>query len=488
MGRAVFGIDFGTTNTRIVFYNGRELIPIPAKKGKEVYNIPSVVGYVRGKPVAFGHEALKRKDVKLVKSIKWRLTENQRIDVDGGRVETIQVVADFFKFLQDVVRKSDIPGVPNLTKISLSVPVKYSENDRQNLCKACEMAGIEVGSIFYEPVAALYSDDTSYEKPGVKAVFDWGGGTLDTAVVNFDSEYAKVKSVNGIERGGDDFDRIILEKALSHFESEIIETSKLPKSLIEERIEDFRQDTDLLRLAENAKIKLSDSDEITLSRVGLLSDSLSYPFTRNMFELWIEADIENAIKCLKECISESGFKSFDHLVISGGTCNIPEVQVRLKHEFRLDRVSSPQGDDAGMGTAKGTALLAAHGGEPVFAKDIGIRMDEGTDEENFYPLYEKNRLVNVNNKQISSLIFTDATEGQSKVYMKICDRDSKWDKRGRAMDIVPIPIDKEKTSFRIKYWIDEYLVMKVEILGIPLIKDSKERFIPDIPLAFKIPK
>ena len=56
--RTAFGIDFGTTNTRIAYCARQQLrmVPIRDQRG-ESYGLPTTLAYLEGNPVAYGYEA-----------------------------------------------------------------------------------------------------------------------------------------------------------------------------------------------------------------------------------------------------------------------------------------------------------------------------------------------------------------------------------------------------------------------------------------------
>ncbi len=57
--RTAFGIDFGTTNTRIAYCELCQtlgMVPIRDQRG-ESYGLPTTLAYLEGNPVAYGYEA-----------------------------------------------------------------------------------------------------------------------------------------------------------------------------------------------------------------------------------------------------------------------------------------------------------------------------------------------------------------------------------------------------------------------------------------------
>ena len=503
---SAFGVDFGTTNTRIVFHDRRQPIAIPVddQHGRRVYNIPSIVGYSGGQPVAFGHEALGRNDIKVARSIKWLLARDELLEVDGEFLEPTQVVADFFRYLQQVVRKASeqIPHLRDnpdgyLERLSITVPVNFPFPARQALCRACEMAGIDVQAIFLEPVAALYSNPEMYRNPGDLAAFDWGGGTLDIATVRYRDNMAEVLSVRGMEWGGDDLDKLILSRVLDGFVENLRASSPTPShELLDSLRQAWLQQDALISLSELAKIRLSESGNTMLTRARLLGQhSLNCLVARTELEEWFQPKVDEALRLLEECLDSASSLNLRRLLISGGTCNIPLVQLRLKQQFGTDRIEMPRHietqlsrvDDTGMGTAVGAAMLTVHGGQPVFAQDIGIRLDEGTEDESFYTLYPRERPIEFGKPHLPSRMVAQLSPGQTQVALKICTRQNSINKQGSVFEIIPVPVNAQHLSFRVKCTVDKSLVLRIDYLDVPLPRESRQSYILDVPMIFRMP-
>ena len=482
-----FGIDFGTTNTRIAFHNGGKTTLVPVRDQRGIsYNIPSVVGYRRGKATTFGHDALTDRDATLCRSIKWLLAQDYPIEIDGRLFEPVEVVSEFFKYLRKVVREAELTK-RDLTCATFSVPVNFSLDARKALCDACERAGIEVELIFHEPVSALYSDAMFRQDAGYFVVFDWGGGTLDIAVGKIDGEYVHILGRNGLKRGGDDFDTIVIEKAFSDFERK----SGTPSNIIDKV---KQQKSTVLKLeAEKAKIQLSRSFVADIIKEDLIPNfDMDYRFDRKNFEDWIRADIEEAMVCLKQGIDLTGIplQAIRRLIYSGGTCNIPAVQQRLVEELGIDRVESakPIGvtDDVGMGTAVGNALLTVHGARPVFAKEVGILLANHNNPTNQYlrSIFTKNSHLKVNEPVRRSFNVVDGR--REYITLQIYEKDAN---SVQIKGMIEVPIDRRENDVNVTFSVDSYLVLKVEGAGrrFPIKGDRSECLVLDILLAFKIP-
>jgi molecular chaperone DnaK len=491
-----YGIDFGTTNTRVAYFNGEEIriLPFEDEKGSTVYHIPSIVGYKNGEATAFGYEALRKNDLSICKSIKWLLDKDDPVDIGGFILEPAQVAFDFFAFLKEAIEKLGFPE-EYLSNTSLTIPVNFTYAARERLIYALKKAGIGIQHVFHEPIAALYCDARSRQMPGTSAVFDWGGGTLDIAVVRLNESWAQVLAFDGLKVGGDDFDRLIIEKALADF------ALKYPGLPVTSQQILTARGTELKLIAEKAKKSLSTSKEKNITRADLLpSYTLDFLVKREDFEAWTESYINQAIACLEGVIYNAGITNpvLTHLLVSGGTCHIPAIQTRIKQEFGVSRVvstlrASGKGEaerDIANATAMGAALLCAFGGQPVFTRDIGIRMADATSEEDlFYPVYRTGEVIEFDKTLRESFFITDPGMGVARLL--ICDRlGGNLRQRGGSLKrIITVPVDKNESHLEVIFSIDRGLVLNIKASGRIARCSDKEGSckITDLAVGFKIP-
>ena len=501
MPETAFGIDFGTTNTRVAYFDGTKpiMVPVEDRGGRRFYEIPSVVGYLNGEPISFGHDAIDNDAVTSVKSIKWQLDRENPIDLGKGYwVESLNVAEAFFRYLRDVVKNSELQE-RNLSRASITVPVNFPYRSRENLCKACENAGIEVAHIFQEPVAALYCQIARGAHSSTAAVFYWGGGTLDVATVQVGQGWAQVKVQDGLRVGGDNFDRIIGLRALMQFLADYPDIRRSP----EELLEDPQRGPKILQLAENVKRRLGERYvDHYLWGDFLPNRNIMCDVRREDFEAWIEQDIERGIACLKRAIRRTGVPDsmVNPILLSGGTCHIPLIQQRLLQEFGPTHIrrnlpfAEDEKDynpvqDISNATAIGAALLAVFGAEPVFSSDLGIRTaDATTSEDGFYPVFRKGSALEFGKKH-ERFFVSNPSMGVARVL--ICDRlDPDLQPQGLLRRIVPIPIDRKESWIDVYFELTRHLGLKVYGSGEirPCEREETETFIHDLNLGFKIPE
>jgi actin-like ATPase involved in cell morphogenesis len=495
--QSVFGIDFGTTNTRVAHYDGKTMHMVPIYDDRGIsYSIPTQVNYEDGRPAAFGYSALQRRQGALPpQSIKWLLDRDDPVEVDGRPMDPVQMAADYFTHLRQAVGEA-IPSTP-MDRAAISIPVEFPPRARINLLRACERAGIEVTHFFFEPVAALYCDLFVHPTSGVAAVFDWGGGSLDIATIKIQDGIAWTRQVEGWHRGGEYFDEMICGQAVEAF---LRSHPELPHTaddiLFTVRGRRLRQ------LAEQVKIDVSRGRHGSMEYVALVGGAdLDYTLTPGEFEEWIDQSVGEAVNRLKRAIRETGISPglLARLFLSGGTCNIPAIQERLARQIAGERIvtsiaippplrSDPGGmDDIGNATALGAALLAVHGTRPVFAGDVGVRLAHAWDDHDaFFPIFRAGERVTFAPRK-ERFFVSDAASGVARLL--VCDRpDTAAKPQGRLLRIIPVPIDPNESWLEVEFSVDRHLVLRVVASGsIARAEHAESVWIPDLNLGFEMP-
>ncbi len=240
-----FGLDFGTSNTSLAVWDGTrsEVLPIDPiagvsmptvlyvrRDGSSVVGRPAIESYLtdnreRGpitrefvplgvkltssnpfqKPV----EAMILTDVsspgRLFQALKTFLGDelDVRTNVFGEARGLEELIAIVLATVRD--RARELAGeAPQ--EITIGRPVEYvggaaaQTRAVTRMREAAALAGFRTVRFVYEPVAAAHSADVAR---GVSLVFDFGGGTLDLAVVRRDADGLRILATAGRDIGGD---------------------------------------------------------------------------------------------------------------------------------------------------------------------------------------------------------------------------------------------------------------------------------------------
>ena len=261
----IIGMDFGTTNSGMAHYDGKELrlIPFGATEGEWAINrtalyltndqsvsigraaIDQYMAHNLGRPSKIersliGYVDLVLPDMPLIHEEVYA----ERDVLAPGRLfisfKTMlasaayrgTLVGGFFYGLEDIVavylrvaklRAERFLG-QEVTGVVLGRPVHFSLNENEDklaqgrLIEAAFRAGYAEVYLEYEPVAAALQYATTVNRPQRVLIFDFGGGTLDVTAVQIGGGRRHVLSTGGIPIAGDVFDqRIVRAKMAQRF-------------------------------------------------------------------------------------------------------------------------------------------------------------------------------------------------------------------------------------------------------------------------------
>lgn len=205
------GIDFGTTNCtvgRLRKEGGRSIHPL----------IPSVIAWHNGH-LKFGRDAQDilrsaATNVHPVRDLKLMLGTDRKLVFGQTVVDPEDVAAELLRHLVGAVAAGETVDLA-----VIGTPVQISLEHRQSLRRAAAKAGIPEVRFIYEPTAALIGAQR-FDPPdrgGLVLVVDWGGGTLDIAVIRSDGERFEELAVGGdvADLGGTRLDEEICRLVLA---------------------------------------------------------------------------------------------------------------------------------------------------------------------------------------------------------------------------------------------------------------------------------
>jgi hypothetical chaperone protein len=259
-----FGIDFGTTNSSIAFFDGKELHRPQLDPGSDnPLVLPSLVYINRQQQPAVGTAAARQYvQNETGRRAQWEKRRVGEIDVVAAGVSYVQTVhalvdvgaqGRLLQYIKTVLRDPGYDGtqvfdrfytVDELiamilrplkdsaerqlqsacTNVVLGRPVKFSsdsevtERAQEILYKAARLAGFEDIRFELEPIGALFFYHRSSPKRELALIFDFGGGTLDLSLAEVGGTMPpKIIATLGVLVGGDDLDRRLMQLLLKYF-------------------------------------------------------------------------------------------------------------------------------------------------------------------------------------------------------------------------------------------------------------------------------
>ena len=417
------GIDFGTSNSGVAVYDGQRVRLLPVDPKNVIPEVIKTVLYItRDYRTSIGQEAVEhyyRDNVNRQRRFVKQWTGE--IDVYGADMHYVQDVFVYvdelqpgrlLQYLKTALRKENYEGTQiferyytvgdlaraylsllkrraedvlgeSIEAVTLGRPVKFSESPEQDhkaqeiLQQAAQEAGFKEVDFELEPIAAALDYEQTLTKPQNIVIFDFGGGTLDIAVMRLgDPSKRQVFASGGVDIAGSDFDRAIIEKRmLSHFgfghvryHPEILEMihaipdwmalpylgTPVNKNILEKAIHAGTAPIQLKALqgliyndlaftfynrVEAGKIALSD-DGATIISLEDKDIALWELYTRHQFETDIDHYLVDVEKVLLETITKSGLEpgAIDAVVKTGGSSNIPLFTEMLARIFGAEKV------------------------------------------------------------------------------------------------------------------------------------------------------
>lgn len=420
-----FGIDFGTTNSAVVAIQSIEGKQVGESRRigeDERHPLPSFVAINKNTgEVKTGLDAKRTisgsDGYQVFSSIKTVIDEDRSWDIAGKTWTQIDIAAELFKALKRNV-KEKTGGVMDIKDAVVAVPVGFSPKKKNNIRRAAKEAGITVQMFISEPTSAYCSRLDHMKKYKNVAVFDWGGGTLDVAVLRIENDVINELATAGMMLAGNDIDRKIAEKIC------LMVARKTGQDFsFDDLTPEFK--LRLLALCEQAKCNLADEDVASISiakldKYGRALEKIDYDF----FALLIENEMEQAIDCLLKALSDAGMnrESIDYIICEGGSSRLRPLQTKLLEYFDRDKLVFPR--TAMWDIGAGAAEIAFRPGCYTLNKPVGIIQSNNR----FYPLLKIGQRVPTEEKHIkfgivestdeARFVLTDGEDADTQTFME----------------------------------------------------------------------
>lgn len=373
----ILGIDLGTTySTAALVIDGRFHYALDSRGDA---CIPSVVHFPKSGPVLVGHEAERMRasdPVNTISGIKRVIARH--VDSPAARVldaasafklkgaagREVSVVTRSGEYTASQVASLIVRHLKEraehrfgraLSKCFVTVPVAAGTDVREAMVRIGRMAGLEVLRVLSEPVAGALARGLAgagaTDKPTL--VYDFGGGTLDTTVVQRVGDRISVRSAGGDDcLGGNDLDLAFARwVAAAIWGMAAIDVTK--DVLLFDRIQ---------RQCELVKRALSSTPEARF----FVPDALGTPGQRRNLDVMVKREhlvepwrelVSRSLTVAAQTVVDAGLHARDlgGVMLIGGTTFVPQVRAAVAKTLPapLDVEADPQ-----TAVARGAALLA----------------------------------------------------------------------------------------------------------------------------------
>jgi molecular chaperone DnaK len=228
------GIDFGTSNTVVAMWDEGQQEGLPLhvpdygryfqQSDEQVSVIPSLIHYTADRRRWVGSQVLQHKLYHSERTFRWmkRYISNRspvKMKLDGREISHQQAGKDFLSsVLLFAAQELNIQD----EEVGLTVPVEAFEHYENWLAQVAEDAGLPRFRLIDEASAAALGYGAHVQPGNVYLIFDFGGGTLDVAVVQIEEEETdertgrrcRVLGKAGVDVGGATIDQWLFQEVL----------------------------------------------------------------------------------------------------------------------------------------------------------------------------------------------------------------------------------------------------------------------------------
>jgi molecular chaperone DnaK (HSP70) len=390
----IVGIDLGTTNSCISYWNDSSLVMIPDEKGNKT--IPSYVGFTNVSRYV-GYDAKNQSvlntnnvyyETKRLIGRKFDEPEVQKekslvaykiISDESNNIRLLSTLHDDRTFTPEEIASHVLLKLKHMaqdylkTKINkavITIPARFNDTQRQATIDAAKIAGLECVRIIHEPTAAAmaYGLGSRKLKPGEYIniiVYDYGGGTLDVSLVEISANdsgeniFAVLGSAGNTNLGGSDFDKRLCKYSMDMFKlkNSLKSLENLPALSLQR----------LKQSCENAKKILSTKNKTYIAVKEFYNEiDLLIPITRSDFETICSDLFLLSLKPVEDVLNlcEMSTEDIDEIIMVGGMTRMPTIMTRLEQKFKIKPNNSLNPDEAISAGAAIQAYILSHNDSP----------------------------------------------------------------------------------------------------------------------------
>lgn len=341
------GIDLGTTNSCLAIPDNDHGFEIIENQADRMSVTPSAV-LINGKGrMLIGQRAYNSQKVEdLAIQFKRQMGTSKMISFASAALEKTpeELSSEVLKQLRnDAETRLNRP----IENVVITVPAAFKTLQSEATNKAGKLAGFNNIILLQEPIAAAVAYGA---KPDAKdkhwMVFDYGGGTLDVAIVSTLDNRLTVENSEGDNYfGGSDIDRMLFREIVV---KKLTEAGYKVDEIFDETTSSGKSLARKIKLdSEACKIELSNKPSALLEIFDIDDDNgepieFECEITRAELEALISDTVDRSIAIAKKALEGAGITAdkLDKILLVGGSTFIPLVRQRLTEVFKVDLDSS----------------------------------------------------------------------------------------------------------------------------------------------------
>lgn len=456
----IIGIDLGTTNSLVAYFDGSKPVLIPNRLGE--YLTPSVVSIDNDGTVLVGKTAKERAMLTPFCSasvFKRAMGTDKKFTLSGREFTAVELSS---LVLRSLKQDAEVHLGQPVSEAIISVPAYFNDLQRKATREAGELAGFVVDRIINEPTAAALAYGMGQKRSGKFFVFDLGGGTFDVSVLELDHPIMEVRAIAGDNfLGGEDFTEILARIFLQKCGSEVEQLT-------------YGELAQLLNAAELAKQVLGNGLMVTMvSIVG--GKEVSQDITLNEFEAGcvelfqkLQAPIQRSLRDANLTVTQ-----LDEVVLVGGATKSPLVR---RFASQLLGKTPATGIDPDLAIALGAAMqcgmkMRNEAIREIILTDVcpftlgtSVTRSNGVYEEggHYFPIIERNTVIPASRIET----FYTANENQTVIRVDILQGESRIAANNLLLGELSVPVPKGprgKESVKVRYTYDINSLLHVEV-------------------------
>ncbi len=430
------GIDLGTTNSCVAYFEAGKPKVIPNREGGRV--TPSIVAFLKNGERLVGQLAKRQMllnpentifavkrlmgrkfsspEIQQLKDrLPYKLVEAENgdvwVEVDGKIYAPPEISALILRYLKECAE--DYLG-EEVDKAVITVPAYFDDAQRQATKDAGKIAGLEVLRIINEPTAAALAYGFEKATNELIAVYDLGGGTFDVTILEVREGVFNVLSTAGNTfLGGEDFDARIMNWLMEEFRNETgIDLSKDKLAL--QRLKDA---------AEKAKIELSTVEETEINLPFIATDEtgvkhLVRKLTREKLEELVEDIIIRTREPMERALKDADLlpEDISRVILVGGQTRMPRIIQEVREFFGKEPYRDINPDEVvAMGAALQSGVLSGEVKDIVLLDVTPLSLGVETKNDTFTVIIPRNTTIPTKR----SMIFTTTVDNQTKVRIHV---------------------------------------------------------------------
>jgi molecular chaperone DnaK (HSP70) len=331
----VVGIDFGTSNSCVSFFDGYHSKVIPNDIGE--YTTPTIIAFgMDSDEILYGEMALNVKEnFTIIDNVKRLIGSDKLYNiVYNNEVVTFTINHIIGLYIIYLMNISQTFLQEKISDVVITVPA-YFTNIQRNIIKiSCESIGLNVLRMINEPTSAIlayyeYSDSKLNVEDEMLLVIDCGGGTTDFSLVQADYNemlFEVIDTYGDNLLGGDDITNNIADYVRNKIKKD---HSNLTFS--------NKQDRHIKYQCEIAKKNASYNDTIVVYLENIADKDWNIKLTHFEF-LDINTDFFQKIRsCILSLKDIKGLHFPDKIIFVGGTTKIPYFKT-ICHDIFGDNI------------------------------------------------------------------------------------------------------------------------------------------------------